>query len=190
MARLLIGITGSLGVIAMPAYLLTLRQYFTEIKIIMTHTATHFIPKETMEMFSEGIYTNEFPLSKANMSHVELARWASVLAVIPASANILAQTAYGFTNTLLSATIMAYKKRVIFFPNMNSAMWEKKALQRNLSIIKEDGHLIINPLERPAFEYASRQVEINHVMPPPESVLSILKMEDELERVNVPYQEE
>ncbi|QLH35168.1 MAG: hypothetical protein HWD61_02655 [Parachlamydiaceae bacterium] len=61
MTRLLIGMTGTVGVLTMPPYLLALRQHFSEIKLIMTYSATQFVPKESFGMFVNGVYTHEFP---------------------------------------------------------------------------------------------------------------------------------
>lgn len=179
MTKLLIGVTGSLSVFTLANYLVQIRQHFSEIKIIMSHTATKMIPKGSFSMFCDGIYDSEFPLCKENMIHMEFARWADIFIVLPASGHVLAQTAHGMADTLISATILAYRKKVIFFPNMNSAMWNNRALQRNIALVEED-HTIIYPVEKPAFEYASRQVEMNHVLPSVESVLSILKSQEEL----------
>lgn len=180
MTRLLLGMTGSLGMLSMPAYLIQLRQHFSEVKLIITHSASQFMARGCFEMLSDGVYTSEFPISQANMMHIELARWAQLFAVIPASGHVLAQAAHGFADTLLSATILAYEKRVIFFPNMNSAMWKNQALQRNVSLLREYGHKVVDPIEKPAFEYASRKIEVNHVLPSVESVLSMLKIEGDL----------
>lgn len=177
MTKLLIGITGSFGVLAMPSYLVEMRRYFPDTKLIMTYTATQILPKESLSAFCEGIYTSDFPLSRQNMGHIELARWAELFIVLPATAHLLAEVAHGSAGSLLTAAILAYEGSVLFFPNMNSAMWKKRALQRNVSLLEEDGHRIIRPLERPAFEYASREIEMNYVMPSVESVLSILHLE-------------
>lgn len=181
MEKLLIGITGSFGIMAMPAYLLELRQQYDQLKIIMTQSATQFISMEAFRMFTDGIYSSEFPLSKDNMMHIELARWADHFIVLPATAHMLAQVAHGMADTLLSATILSYENPMIFFPNMNSAMWKNKAVQNNVKLIREYGHKVINPIEQPAFEYASGKLEMNHTLPSIESVLSILKMKKELQ---------
>lgn len=180
MTKLLVGMTGSLALLSMPSYLSMFRKHFSHLKIIMTHTAIQLIPKETFSMFSDGIYTEEFPLSRENMGHVELARWADLFVILPATAHLLFQAAHGDAGTLLSATLLAYERRAIFFPNMNAAMWKKAAVQKNISLLQEEGHKVISPLERPAFEYASREIEMNPVLPSPESVVSILKLEIEV----------
>lgn len=180
MTKLLIGMTGTLGMLSIPSYLFVLSQHFQNIKIIMTYSATQFIPYRSLSMFSNGIYTREFPLSQDNMSHIELARWAELFIVLPATAHIISQSAHGFADSLLSTTILAYERKVIFFPNMNSSLWRSKALQRNIALLKEMGHSVIDPIEKPAFEYASRQIEVNHVLPSIDSVLSILQLETEL----------
>lgn len=180
MAKLLIGITGSYGVMALPAYLLELCQHYDQLKIIMTHSATQFIPMESFRRFTSGIYTSEFPLSKDNMIHIELARWAELFIVLPATAYVLAQTAHGIADTLLSTTILAYESPIIFFPNMNSSMWRNKAVQNNVRRVRDYGHKVINPIEQLAFEYASQELEMNYTLPSVESVLSILKLKEEL----------
>lgn len=178
--NVLIGMTGSISLLAMPAYLAELRTHFEHLKIIMTYTATKLLPAESLSMFTEGIYTSEFPLSQTTMGHVALARWADLFIVIPATAHLLYEAAHGSASSLLTATILAYEKRVIFFPNMNSAMWKKKSVQRNVTLLEEDLHRVIIPLQRPVFEYASKEIKTNHVLPSVESVLSILKLEMEL----------
>lgn len=179
MTKLLLGMTGSIGILDMPAYLTEFKQHFSDIKIILTYSASQFIPKGTFEIFANGIYTTEFPLSKENMMHVELAQWAELFTIIPATGNVLAQAAHGCADSLLSATILAYDKRVIFFPNMNKNMWLNKALQRNVALLIGDGHLVVNPLDKPSFEYATKQMTVNPVMPSIDSVVSILKLEEE-----------
>ena len=59
----------------------------------MTHIATQFAPHQTAQMLSDKVHTTKFPLFKTNMIYVELARWANIFAIIPASGHILAQTA-------------------------------------------------------------------------------------------------
>ena len=70
---------------------------------------------------------------------------------------------------------------------MNSAVWKNKALEGNVARIQEDGHLIIHPLERAAFEYASQPMEINHVMSSIESVLSVVKLEQNLSCIDIRF---
>ena len=180
MVNLLIGITGSYGIMALPPYLLELRQHYDQLKIIMTKSATEFIPMETFRGFTNGIYTREFPLSKENMMHVELARWAQLFIILPATANVLAQAAHGIADTLLSATILAYENPITFFPNMNTSMWKNKAVQNNVKLIREYGHKVVDPIEQLSFEYASQELEMNHTLPSVESVLSLLKLEEQL----------
>jgi phosphopantothenoylcysteine synthetase/decarboxylase len=181
MTKLLIGTSGSLGILSIPSYLVGLCSQFPNLKIIMTHSATQFIPKETLGLFADGVYLNEFPISNENMGHIELARWAELFIVLPTSANLLSQVAQGAANSLLASTILAYKKKVLFFPNMNSGMWSNKAVQRNVRQIQEDGHKVIPPIEKQAYESASKKIEVHPVMPSLESVISILKLEREVQ---------
>ncbi len=178
--NLLIGISGSMSVLSLPPYLSALRAEFSSIKIIMTRSATEFIPSSSFSMFSDGIYTNEFPVSEKNLTHVELARWADIFFILPATAHLLFQVANGAADNLLSATIMAYKGEVILFPNMNKAMWDKAAVQRNVRQIEADGGRVVSPIEQMGFEYASREIRPNLLIPSVDSVLSLIKTELEV----------
>ncbi|NGX37297.1 MAG: Mersacidin decarboxylase [Chlamydiae bacterium] len=178
--HLLVGISGSLAVLSMPDHLTALKAEFPNLKIIMTHSATQFIPLSTLSMFSESIYASEFPISKDNMSHVELARWADLFIVMPATANVIGEVAGGLAGSLLTATVLTFEKNVIFFPNMNLSMWKKQSVQRNLSVLENDGHRVVPPIEKMGFEYASKEIRPNLMMPSTESVLSILKLELEV----------
>lgn len=180
MTRLLVGISGSLGVLSMPSYLVAIRSAFPELKVIMTHSATHFISAETLNLIVPEVYTKEFPLVKGQMGHIELARWADLFVILPATAHLLSQVAQGAADTLLTAAVLSYEREVIFFPNMNKAMWANPAVQRNVRTIASWGHRVVPPIEKLAFESASSQLEVHPVMPSVESVISLLKLETEI----------
>ncbi len=179
MTRLLIGISGSLGVLAIPSYLVAIKESFPNTRVIMTRSAAEFIPKETISLLIDEVFCEELPLSTGCRGHVELARWADLFIALPTTAHLLSQVASGSADTLLTATILSYKKEVIFFPNMNSAMWESKAVQRNVLTIREDGHEVVSPKKKPAFESASKKIEEHPVLPEILSVISFLKKKQE-----------
>lgn len=179
--NLLVGISGSIATLSTPEYLNVLREEFPNMKLIMTRSASQFIPQSSLSMFAKGTYSSEFPLQEGKPNHVELARWADLFIVLPSTAHLLAQVAHGMADTLLSATILSFDDQVIFFPNMNKSMWIKPSTQRNVSLVEEDGHRVVQPLEREAFEYASKEKRPNLLLPSSESVLSILKLKCEVE---------
>lgn len=163
----------------MPVYLQYLRSVFPEIKVIMTESAKQFIPEEAFSLIAGPIYSKLFPLSSAGKEfcHVELARWADLFIVLPATANILAEAAQGMGHSLLSSTLLCYQSPILFFANMNRAMWTHPATQRNVSILGEYGHKVIPPKEQLGFEYASGQFIEGMFMPPIDEILQILHEE-------------
>ncbi len=187
--NLLIGITASIGVLNMPIYLQFLREEFPNLKVIMTQCSEFFIPKNSMALITDEIFTNMFPMpEKRNNSHVSLSRWADIFIVLPATAHIIAQAANGLANSLLSATILSHNKPVIFFPNMNSNMWENPATKRNVDLLKQYGHIIVSPIKQMGFEYASGKNKEDEFMPFPPEISKIIKAE--LAKRTTSYKEE
>ena len=178
--KLLMGITGTIGVMLVPTYLHALREKFSEIKIIMTETASTFISKESISLIVEDVHTSIFPSYKGEMNHVQLARWADLFFILPATANILGQVAHGLASSLLTAAVLAHEQPIFFFPNMNKYMWNNQALQKNLKLLEEHGHKIISPVERVSYEHASGARNTGKHVPPPQEVVRIL--EDEVEK--------
>lgn len=179
-AKVLIGMTGSFGMLSMPMYLQIFRSAFSEIKVIMTESAKEFIPAETISLIAGPIYSHLFPLTSTpkEFCHVQLARWADLFVVIPATANILAEAASGMTHSLLSSTILCHHQPILFFPNMNPLMWNHPATQRNVAMLKEFGHqVIISQKEQMGFEYASGQFIEGKFMMPPHEIVEILQNE-------------
>jgi phosphopantothenoylcysteine decarboxylase/phosphopantothenate--cysteine ligase len=81
------------------------------------------------------------------IEHVDLARWADVVAVVPATADIMGKTANGLANDLLSTLLLATTAPVLWAPAMNKAMWAHPAVQANLAKLKDYGHLVVEPAE-------------------------------------------
>ena len=81
------------------------------------------------------------------VEHVDLARWADVVAVVPATADILGKTANGLADDLLSTLLLAATGRVVWAPAMNRAMWAHPAVQANICTLRGFGHLFVEPAE-------------------------------------------
>ena len=81
------------------------------------------------------------------IEHVDLARWADVVAVAPATADIMGKTANGLADDLLSTLLLATTARVLWAPAMNKAMWAHPAVQANVQTLKAFGHTVVEPAE-------------------------------------------
>ncbi|SDW81037.1 Flavoprotein [Marininema mesophilum] len=167
--KLLVGMTGSIAVAGLPPYLAMFRSYFDQVRVIMTYSAEQMIPPFTVSLFADEVYAPS--MGKEPISHVELARWSDLFIILPATANVIGLVANGLATNLLTSTALASPQPLILYPNMNLLMWDKKAVQRNVQTIEEDGHTIIQPIRTNAYEIASRSVRPNLLLPPSDQVL-------------------
>jgi phosphopantothenoylcysteine synthetase/decarboxylase len=86
--------------------------------------------------------------AEAAMGHIELARWADVILIAPASANTLARLAQGLADDLLGTLCLASRAPLLVAPAMNQVMWEHAATQANLALLRERGVRICGPASR------------------------------------------
>lgn len=113
------------------------------VRVIMTQNATKFIGKITFEALTgKPVRVDEFD---TGMAHIEIKNLAAVLAVVPASADLIGKMANGIANDLVSSTYLAATCPVLIAPAMNPGMWTHPAVQRNLNQLQKDGVQIISP---------------------------------------------
>jgi phosphopantothenoylcysteine synthetase/decarboxylase len=173
--NLIIGVTGSIGCILVPHYVYAIRQALNvNVRIVMTAAAQKFVTPYTLEIFAGGhVFTDSFEMtSDVRVPHIELARWADVILVLPATANIIAKTAHGLCDDLLSTLLLARKRPTFFAPSMNEEMWENVALQQNLRILADRGNEIINPAH--GYEVSDMSKTFGAI-PPPQTVIDLLQ---------------
>jgi phosphopantothenoylcysteine decarboxylase / phosphopantothenate---cysteine ligase len=174
--NLLIGISGSINATSITTYLQYLRASFARyIKVIMTANATRIISPKVVELFTDDqVFIDPWDRSPAveRVPHIQLTQWADLFVILPATANIIGKAANGIADDLLSTAILCSTDPVVFVPAMNVAMWENKALRRNVQLLERDGHHIISP-DSPAFAVGSQQPDA--VTPKPETVLHYLE---------------
>jgi phosphopantothenoylcysteine decarboxylase/phosphopantothenate--cysteine ligase len=150
MAReLIVGVSGGIAAYKTAALVSSLVQRGHGVSVVMTHAARKFVGPATfraltgrpvaMDVFDRG----RFPLG----AHIELAEKADLFCVAPASANLLAQAAHGLAGDLLSTLMLSFGGPVLLAPAMNSAMWEKPAVQRNIATLRGDGYEFVDPQE-------------------------------------------
>jgi phosphopantothenoylcysteine synthetase/decarboxylase len=177
--KILVGVSGSIAVAGIFQYLAILKANFSEVKVIMTKSAIKLIPAGTVKLYCNEVFIDEELTLSGKPGHVELARWADLLMVLPATGNTISKVAHGLADDLLSTVILAHDKPVLFFPNMNKLMWEKKVVQNNVKLLKEYDHIVIPPLKTTAFEIATMSLKPNYVLPNNQEVLHILFKEFE-----------
>lgn len=159
--RLLVGVCGSGNLLALPNYLLALRaaEPQLELRAVLTRSAAALMPPATLRLICDEVYCDG--VDELDPGHVALAVWAERFIVLPATANILGQTAHGLASGLLSTTLLAYEPPAVFFPCMNRRMWRQPSVQRNVTLLRGDGHVVVEPTEVVSWEIASRGLRKN-----------------------------
>jgi phosphopantothenoylcysteine decarboxylase/phosphopantothenate--cysteine ligase len=118
---------------------------------MLTKSGAQFVtPLSLQALTGEKVYTELVSLTdESEMGHIELSRAADLVAVVPASADILAKMAAGLADDLATTLLLATDKRVLAAPAMNVRMWQHAATQSNLASLAERGVLIVPPDEGP-----------------------------------------
>jgi len=143
--HILLGITGGIAAYKSAELVSRLVQADHAVSVVMTRSATQLVCPKTFEALSNRpVHTELFHEERA-LSHIELGRNADLFCVAPASANFLAKTATGIADDLLSTVYLSFVGPVLFAPAMNTAMWEKAAVQRNVKQLIQDGIQFIGP---------------------------------------------
>tara|TARA_B100001996_G_scaffold96507_1_gene72301 strand:+ start:260 stop:1474 length:1215 start_codon:yes stop_codon:yes gene_type:complete len=145
--KIILGVTGGISAYKAAFLVRLLRKNGADIRIVMTENATKFVTPLTFQALSSNtVYTELLDLdSETAMSHIELARWADLILIVPASANFIAKYAFGFAEDLLSTICLAADSPVAVVPSMNKQMWANIATQENIKKINKRGVHILGP---------------------------------------------
>ena len=166
--NIILAVTGGIAAYKSAILVRRLKDYGFDVRVVMTQGAQAFITPLTFQALSGNPVHTELldPEAEAGMGHIELARWADLVLVAPASCDSIAKFANGMADDLLSTLYLATKAPVWVAPAMNQQMWAAKATQRNLKTLVEDGVHVIMP---DAGEQACGDVGLGR-MPEPEDL--------------------
>src|SRR5688572_14985850 len=147
--EVLIGVSGGIAAYKTAALVSQLVQLGANVSVIMTASAEQFVGRATFAALSgRAVATDVFDDEQYPLgAHIMLAQKAQMLCVAPATANFLAKAAAGLSDDLLSTLYLCFRGPVLMAPAMNSEMWEKSAVQRNVTQLQQDGVHIIHPEE-------------------------------------------
>ncbi|WP_343595643.1 bifunctional phosphopantothenoylcysteine decarboxylase/phosphopantothenate--cysteine ligase CoaBC [Acinetobacter sp.] len=145
--NIILAVTGGIAAYKSAILVRRLKDYGFNVRVVMTQGAQAFITPLTFQALSGNSVHTELldTAAEAGMGHIELARWADLILVAPASCNTIAKFANGLADDLLSTLFLATKAPVWLAPAMNQQMWAAKATQRNLQTLVEDGVHVIMP---------------------------------------------
>jgi phosphopantothenoylcysteine decarboxylase/phosphopantothenate--cysteine ligase len=147
--RILLGITGGIAAYKAAELVRGLRQAGAEVRVVMTRAATAFITPMTLQALSGHPVRSELfdPQHEAAMGHIELARWADIILVAPASADFIARLATGMADDLLATLCLATTAPIAVAPAMNQQMWAAPATVENAGRLRQRGIRIFGPAE-------------------------------------------
>lgn len=147
--KILLGVSG--GIAAYKALELTrlLRAQGAEVQVVMTRAAQEFVtPLSFQALSGRAVRMDLFDsAAEAAMGHIELARWADLILVAPASADLMARLAHGLAPDLLSTLCLATEAPLLLAPAMNRVMWAHPATQANRKLLLSRGVAMIGPAE-------------------------------------------
>jgi phosphopantothenoylcysteine synthetase/decarboxylase len=168
MDRLLVGVSGSVAVLNLPSYLATLRaELASQVRVIMTRQAARMLPPSTVALICDEVFLDQEPTTVRGSGHIELARWGEMFVILPATANVIGQAANGLGSSLLTTTILAAPVPIVFCPNVHPVMWNKAVVRRNVETLRQDGHIVIEPIVATAYEVDSGELRESLVLPEP-----------------------
>ncbi len=145
--NIVLGITGGIAAYKTPDLVRRLRARGADVQIVMTRSAEEFVTETALQAVSgKPIRSNLWDKeAEASMSHIELARWADVVLIAPATAEIMARLASGAAADLLTTICLATEAPLAIAPAMNHVMWDNQAVQANRQTLADRGVTILGP---------------------------------------------
>lgn len=147
--HIVLGVTGGIAAYKSAELVRQLKTAGADVHVVMTAAGQEFITPLTLQALSGNpVHTTLLdPEAEAGMGHIELARWADLILVAPASADFIARVAQGQGDDLLTTLCLASKATLAIAPAMNQAMWKNSNTRRNISQLVEQGVVIMGPAE-------------------------------------------
>lgn len=147
--RILLGVTGGIAAYKSAELIRQLQKFGATVRAVMTPAAHEFITPLTLQALSgHPVHTELLDhQTEAAMGHIELARWADLILIAPASADFLARLRHGEGGDLLSTVCLASQCKIVVAPAMNQAMWGQASTQENIKVLRDRGISTIGPAE-------------------------------------------
>jgi phosphopantothenoylcysteine decarboxylase/phosphopantothenate--cysteine ligase len=147
MARVLLAVSGGIAAYKAPELVRELRRRGHEVRVMVTHGATNFVQIPALAAVSGQVVHSELfrPEGEVEIGHIELADWAEIVVVAPATAHVMARARYGLADDLVTTVLLATRAPIVWVPAMNPNMWQHAATQENFNALLARGHRAIGP---------------------------------------------
>lgn len=145
--QIVVGVTGGIAAYKSAELVRRLQDRGAGVRVVMTAAAQEFVTALTFQALSgHPVHTDLLdPAAEAAMGHIELARWADLILVVPASADFIARLSHGEGGDLLTTLCLASHSKIAIAPAMNQAMWHKASTADNLALLQQRGVLQFGP---------------------------------------------
>ena len=139
--NIVLGVTGGIAAYKAPELVRRLRDAGADVRVILTPNATRFVSPLSLATVSEhGVIVEQWgDPEKGGVDHIELARWAELLLIAPATANFIAKLAVGIADDALSTYAIAHRREILIAPAMNTFMLLHPTVQQNLAVLRARG---------------------------------------------------
>jgi phosphopantothenoylcysteine decarboxylase/phosphopantothenate--cysteine ligase len=147
--NVVLGVTGGIAAYKSAQLVRDLQEGGARVRIVMTHGATEFITPLTLQALSGNpVHLDLLDAeAEAGMGHIELARWADLVLIAPATADFISRLAQGRADDLLTTLCLATSAPLMVAPAMNQGMWRDLATVANIDILRDRGITLIGPTE-------------------------------------------
>ncbi len=147
--KIVLGVSGGIAAYKAPELVRRLRDAGADVRVILTPNAARFVAPLALATVSEhGVIADQWgDPGKGGVDHIELARWADLLLIAPATANIIAKLAVGIADDALSTYAVAHRQAMLIAPAMNTFMLLHPTVQQNLATLRARGVSIMEPDE-------------------------------------------
>ncbi len=172
--RILLGVTGGIAAYKSPDLVRRLIERGADVQVVLTEGAQRFVTATTFQAVSGRPARSDLwdDTAEAAMGHIELARWAELVLIAPASADFIARLAGGRADDLLATLCVATEAPIVIAPAMNRVMWSNKATQANIGLLISRGVRILGP---GSGDQACGEIGLGRMLEPRELAESLLE---------------
>ncbi len=145
--HIILGVTGGIAAYKSADLVRRLMEHGAKVRVVMTQGAKAFVTPLTFQAVSGHPVHEDLldPKAEAGMGHIELARWADLVFVAPASANFIARLCHGEADDLLTTLCLATTAKLAIAPAMNQQMWSNTATQGNIALLQQRHVTLLGP---------------------------------------------
>lgn len=147
--KILLGVTASIAAYRACDLITELRNAGSEVTVVMTKDAHHFITPLTLQSFAGREVVEDFfsVPGRVKPVHIELAKQSDLILISPATADVIAKLSHGMADDVLTCTVLASTAPLVIAPAMNEKMYYHKFTQENLKRLKDNGATIVDPIQ-------------------------------------------